>query len=72
MQIFLKNHNEQAKKRLVNNPVPICTSLHSWAGLERIGGSQLCQTFLLSFLTPVLTEKLAHATRFGVSLFFNL
>lgn len=73
MQISLKNHNKQAKKRLAKNPVPSALLYTAGQDLKALEGHSYARlAFPLFFQSPFLTEKLPHASRFGVSLFFNL
>lgn len=73
MQISLKNDNKQAKKKLVKNPMPSALLYTAGQDLKELEGHSYAKiAFLLSFQSLFLTEKLPHASRFGVSLFFNL
>lgn len=73
MQISLKNHNKQEKKRFAKNPVPSALLHTAGQDLKELEGHSFARlAFLLFFQSPLLTEKLPHASRFGLSLFFNL
>lgn len=72
MQIALKNHNKQAKERLVKKrPMPSAL-LHTFGqDLELECHSYAKLAFLLSFQSPFLSEKQPHASRFGYSFHFS-